>query len=235
MFKWLKNILFKPILDFIYPPICFLCNNYLEFPELCICSDCWSQFKKVEADSRELLLLTDRFRIEGIIDKFTSLYVFEKNGKFQEVIHLLKYRNIKAVGIRLGRELGLKIVNEFSKIDFLTAVPLHKLKLRERGYNQVDYICRGISEMLGIEFKRDIIFRTRYTKTQTELNFQERKENVKDAFCVNKKYLGEIKNKNVLIIDDVITTGATITAAGQVLKQSGFKSIFAASVGLASL
>lgn len=235
MFEWFKHHFVRPIIDFIYPPICFLCNNPLEIPELCVCYDCWSQFKKVDINSSEYILLKDRFNEENIIEKFTSLYIFEKEGKFQEVIHLLKYRNIKLVGVRLGRELGEKIKHDLGEIDILTAIPLHKLKLRERGYNQVDYICKGISDILGVEFRRNIIVRNRYTKTQTELNFQERKENVKDAFSVNRKYLSEIKDKIVLVIDDVITTGATITAAGQVLKNAGCKSIYAASTGLASL
>lgn len=235
MLKWLKNFFIDPILNFVYPPVCFLCNQLIEDAKFCVCIKCWSEFKKVEKSSIEFQLLMERFKNDGIIDKFCSLYIFEKDGKFQETIHLLKYKKIKSIGITFGRELGVKIENELGKFDFLTAVPLHKLKFRERGYNQVDYICRGISEVSGIEFKNDLIIRTRYTKTQTELTFLERKENVKDAFSVNRKYFELLKDAVVVVVDDVITTGSTVASAGQVLKEAGCKTIYAASVGLASI
>lgn len=190
---------------------------------------------KVETNSIEYQILMERLKNDGVIDKFSSLYIFQKDGRFQEVIHLLKYKNIKSIGIRLGRELGEKIRNEMGKIDCVVSIPLHRLKLKERGYNQVDCICLGISNELGIKFKRDILVRNRYTRTQTELNFQERKENVKDAFDINDKYINELRDKVAIVVDDVITTGATITSAGKVLKDNGCKAVYAASVGLASL
>lgn len=199
-----------------------------------ICHECWNSFSVITETNSDFIILLNRFASGGVIKDFTSSFLFEKEGKFQEAIHLLKYKGIKSVGLKLGTSVGEEIKKkDFGTIDIVAPVPLHKLKLRERGYNQTDFICKGISQITEYATIFDLITRSKYTQSQTALTFQQRRENVCEAFCLNEKYKGLIKDKVVLLVDDVITTGATIEAAGRVLKSAGAKNVFAASAGLA--
>lgn len=230
---WLKQNFLKPILDFVFPPVCLLCKNIID-DNAKICTECWDSFTEVDEKHPDYLVLKNRFVSGGVINNFTSSFLFEKKGKFQEAIHLLKYKGIKSIGLKLGLVLGEKInQNNFGTIDIVAPVPLHKLKLRERGYNQTDFICEGISQATEYITKFDLISRTKYTQSQTALTFQQRNENVSDAFVLNDKYKDSIQNKVVLLVDDVITTGATIEAAGRVIRAGGAKTVFSASTGVA--
>jgi ComF family protein len=234
MASLIKNIVIS-FRDFIFPPVCFLCNQRLREDEERICNNCWSSFSHAEQSSPAFIELTSRFQHGEVVGGFTTCYIFEKEGKFQEAIHLLKYRNIKSVGVRLGNEIGRKIVNDttIKDIDIIAPIPLHKLKQRERGYNQSEFLCKGVSEVTKIEFTPNLIVRGKYTESQTKLNLEERKLNVAEAFSLNPKYHDAIAGKTIFLIDDVITTGSTIEAAARVLKQNGASRIYAASAGLA--
>jgi len=142
---------------------------------------------------------------------------------------------MKSLGVRLGKEIGnrIKACQTFSSADYLLPIPLHRLKQRERGYNQSEYICRGISEATGIPVGGSILYRTKYTKSQTQLNLGERRANVGDAFKVNPKFQSEIRGKSFILVDDVITTGSTITACARELRTNGGRTILAVSVALA--
>ena len=113
----------------------------------------------------------------------------------------------------------------------LLPVPLHQLKKAERGYNQSLYIAKGLSKLLKIPLGVRIFQRKRYTQSQTSMNFIERQENIKEAF--NIKSDKKIKGKNILLVDDVITTGATISECGKVLLNGGANRIYAASIAIA--
>lgn len=224
-----------PFRDFIFPPVCFLCNQRLESNEDRVCDKCWSGFLKIEHSTPAYEEIKTRFEDGKVVDEFVSCYLFEKEGRFQEAVHLLKYRGIKSIGIKLGNEVGKTISGSsvFNTIDYITPVPLHKLKYRERGYNQSEYLCKGISEILGKDILTKLISRKKYTQSQTQLNLQERLMNVAEAFVLNPKFIGEVSGKNILLVDDIITTGSTIEAAAQVLKQNGASRVYAASAGLA--
>ncbi|MBI4810491.1 MAG: ComF family protein [Ignavibacteriales bacterium] len=181
------------------------------------------------------LELKSKFDAESIVKDILSCYLFEKEGKLQEVIHLLKYRGVKSVGIMLGEDIGRKISvnNLFAGADYLIPVPLHKLKQRERGYNQSEFICKGISKITDIPINTTVVNRTKYTQSQTQLNLVERKENVGDAFKINEKVRHLVQGKTFLIVDDVITTGATINSCAKELLAAGASSILVASAALA--
>jgi ComF family protein len=154
---------------------------------------------------------------------------------FQQVVHSLKYQGMKSLGIRLGKEIGnrIKASPTFSSADYILPIPLHKLKQRERGYNQSEYLCKGISETTGILIAASFLSRTKYTRSQTQLNLEERRENVGEAFRTNQKFLNEIRGKSFILVDDVITTGSTITACARELRANGAGIILAASAALA--
>lgn len=168
-----------------------------------------------------------------MISGFTSLFVFEKDKVLQSFIHSIKYNkrflNAKFLGNLIGSELGEKIVGW--KIDVILPVPLHHLKKAERGYNQSEFIVKGLSSKLKIPFTSRTLKRIRYTETQTAFNLTEREKNISNAFKVRNK--NKITGKNILIVDDVITTGSTIRECGKALLASSAKSVYACSVAIA--
>jgi ComF family protein len=230
----LKNIT-APLLDFIYPPVCFTCERRLENAGDRICSACRNDIKKLDTSTPVWHELKQKFSSGGSIDDFTSCYLFEKEGKLQQAIHLLKYQGMHSVGTMLGKDIGDKILSHslLRSADYVVAIPLHKLKQRERGYNQSVYIAKGISETTSIPVHTTLLRRKRYTETQTKLDINQRKANVSDAFEIHPKSAHLLKGKSFILVDDIITTGSTISECGRILKQHGAVKVYAASVGLA--
>ncbi len=173
-------------------------------------------------------------RDTGLIDDFLACFLFEKDKRIQDVLHGLKYEQKTSFGVRLGKELGEKILTDkiFSSADFIIPIPLHNLKLRERGYNQSECIAKGITSVTKIPARTNILLRSRYTQSQTHLNFSERQENVKNVFDVKKKFRNVIEGKTITLIDDVMTTGATTLSAARALKESGAGKILIATAAL---
>ncbi|MCX6134044.1 MAG: ComF family protein [Ignavibacteriales bacterium] len=218
------------ILDFVYPPLCISCGRLLESGREHVCPDCWSAIKPA---TRELSLFREtrnKLISSGEVDDLVSLFIFEKEGPFQKIAHALKYSGVQELGLELGGLLGVRIRDEEICADILVPVPLHKRKTRERGFNQALLIGRGVSEVLGIPVRSDLVLRKRWTETQTTLSKEERKENVENAFQCGR---ADLKGKLVIVIDDVITTGATIESVAKALKASGAMRVIAASAALA--
>lgn len=235
MLKTLIRNLLTPLRDFIYPQVCFTCNQHLTTSELKICSSCWNSLTTIVPSHPLWTEKQNKLTGDGSISDVFSCYFFEKEGKLQEIIHLLKYEGITHLGIRLGRELGNRILTHqlYRQADFLIPVPLHKAKLRERGYNQSELICKGISEVTKIPTETTILKRTKHTQSQTHLSLEERKQNVSGAFMVEQKHKHLLSGATVILVDDVITTGSTINECAKVLFATGVRQIFAASAALA--
>lgn len=222
--------LLDSILDFIYPPLCLSCGRLLDSSREHVCPECWSAIKPVTPDSFLFLETRNKLLDSSVADGLLSLFIFEKEGPFQKIAHALKYSGVQQLGIELGRRLGSLIQAEGISADVLVPVPLHKRKLRERGFNQSLLIARGVSEVTGIPVQADLVRRCRWTETQTALSKEERKQNVEDAFRCGRSDIGGLC---VIVVDDVITTGATIGAVAVALKSSGAKSVIAISAALA--
>jgi ComF family protein len=138
-----------------------------------------------------------------------SLFIFAKEGVEQALIHRLKYQHSKQTGFFLGKRLGQKIKNKIQEgsIDLLVSVPSHHRKKYDRGYNQSETIAKGLSEELKIPLSIDFAYKTKNASSQTRLNKKERAQNVKNSFLASRKF----RNVNSIgLVDDVITTGATI-------------------------
>jgi ComF family protein len=226
---WFRQFL-DSFLDFVYPPLCISCGRLLETSREHVCPECWSAITPVTRDLDLFLETRNKLLASGTIDELVSLFVFEKEGPFQKIAHALKYSGIQGIGIELGRRIGSVASRGEIRADLIVPVPLHKRKIRERGYNQSLLIARGVSEVTGIPVKADLVHRRRWTETQTALSKEERKKNVDDAFtCENR----ELNGACVIVIDDVITTGATIEAVAAALKSSGAEVVVAASAALA--
>jgi len=162
-----------------------------------------------------------------------ALYTFRKSGKVQRLLHYLKYKNKPVIGKILGRRYGtlLKescLVNTF---DLVVSVPLHSSRLRQRGYNQSDYFAEGLAEVLNIAWSKQYLRRTKKGITQTKKNKWERLNHMEETFCVT--HLQALRNKHVLLVDDIITTGATIEACGLALLNARVKELSVATLAVA--
>jgi len=221
---------FSDIFDFFLPRLCPSCGNKLNSGEESICVDCLLQIKPASTSrlSHDFLKM---FKPKGIISGFTSLYIFEKDKEIQKIIHAIKYQKRFRTGELLGKLLGEKIQNENWDIDLIIPVPLHHLKKAERGYNQSFYIAWGVNKILRRQFDEKSLKRIKYTETQTAMNIVERVENISGAFAV--KHKNNIRGKNILLIDDVITTGATVTECASVLIDNGAAKVYTASLAIA--
>ena len=229
-----KNILnnfFREIIDFVLPPVCLECEGMLKSDEKYLCQKCTSSIEKIDNSTGIVL---NRLHADGLVNNAYSMFLFREGTPIQALIHALKYGQMRRIGKYYGKILG----NDFrktdnSRIDYIIPVPLHISKKRERGYNQSDFICDGISEAVNIQVLKKCLKRTRFTQTQTKLSREERIQNVRGAFKLRKKYVDIIKGKNVIIVDDVITTGSTIIECAKVLKENGCGEISVCSLALA--
>ena len=218
------------IFDFFLPRFCPGCNIKLSPHDKPVCTECLSSIL-IADDNLIQAEFNRKFFQTNIIKDFISKYVFETDKTLQHIIHALKYGRQFKLGVFLGEILAEGIKNKKWQIDLIVPVPIHHLKKAERGFNQSDYITKGLSKSLGIPYSTKLIKRTRYTESQTGLNLDERAENVADAFKIknNKKVIG----KNFLLVDDVITTGVTTLECGKVLVNADANSVYACSVGIA--
>ncbi len=221
------------IIDFIYPPVCISCQALIPDGSQRVCESCWRAVRAVTADLPLYQETKARLLEEGHIDNLVSCFLFEKEGPLQFIIHALKYQQYESLGLDLGRRIGRVISERQENIDVIIPVPLHKVKQRERGYNQAELIARGISVTIGKPLAGRVIRRTRDTLTQTKLNVAERKKNVEGAFAIVPAAHAAIKGRVCLLVDDVITTGATAGSCAKELLAAGATHIIAGSAALA--
>ena len=223
---------FEPsfIFDFFLPRFCPGCNKKLSTEEKPVCSQCLNSI--LIADAVRLQYEYDRkFNSEKIIEDFYARYVFETDKTLQHIIHALKYQKKFRLGIFLGEILSEGIKSRNWQIDLIIPVPIHHLKKAERGYNQSDYLAKGLSKGLNIPYSTKSLKRIKHTESQTRLHINERAINVANAFKVRNSK--KIKNKNILLVDDIITTGATTQECGKALVNGGANSVYACSIGIA--
>jgi ComF family protein len=213
VYKNIYNFIFRPVVDTIFPPVCFLCDSLLTHDRKIVCINCWSKLKFLSSKELE--------KIKKVIlnDNFNDIYIlYDFSEEFQEIIHLLKYERCLTLGYYFAQEIISKLHESlFQKYDAISPVPLHPIKFRERGYNQSYEI---IKHLPGKNVK-DLLKRKKYTVSQTKLSREERISNVANAFeCQKNLHLSKI-----LLFDDIITTGSTINECGKELKKCGVSQI----------
>ncbi len=167
------------------------------------------------------------------IADFYAYLRFSKGGKVQKIMEKLKYENCPEIGTLLGSWYGaeLKETGVEKRFDLIVPVPLHESKLRKRGYNQSDYFAKGLSQALEIPWDGTALVRKSKNETQTRKSRAERFKNVSGIFDLGAA--AAIKNQRVLLVDDVITTGATLFASAQPLLAGGCNSISLATLAVA--
>lgn len=227
------------ILDTLFPVSCISCGKNGEW----ICEKCLKKIplkniqvcpyceKRITPNGRTCFECKKKYSLDGLL-----VGVSYKNHVISKAIHIYKYRFAEKISEPLGKIILKSIQqSEMPLPDLIISIPLHPRRLRWRGFNQsqllAEYLEKNITPGFSIEVGQDLIERIRYTQPQMKLkNNAQRKKNIEKAFSVNRKNLNRIKNKRILLIDDVITTGATIFECAKVLKKSGAKEVFAAVI-----
>ena len=215
-FKFLKTG-FLDLLNLFYPNTCLTCNRLLLENENLICHHCLSKMPFTNFHSGKDNLLYERLSVVFPIQYATALLLFHKEGLTQELIHQLKYQNRQDI----GRWLAFWVINNNytflnnNCIDYIIPVPLHPKKFKKRGYNQLTLFGETISRHYQISYRENILLRTVNTSSQTKKSTIERRKNVTGVFQVRQPEL--YTGKHFLIVDDVITTGATIEACAETI------------------
>jgi ComF family protein len=211
-------IFFDDFIGLIYPDICAACGNSLWKHERIICTFCQLHLPltnfHLERDNPVSRIFWGRVRIESA----ASLYYFNKGNRVQHLIHQLKYKGRKDIGILLGQYYGPWLKNSpfFDTVSMIIPVPLYKKKLMQRGYNQSEQFALGLSGSMKVTVDAKAVSRTRDTETQTRKSRYRRWQNVDGLFVVNDP--ARLSGHHILLVDDVITTGATIEACIQALQ-----------------
>ena len=214
MFNLLKTY-FTNLIQLFYPKLCSACSSTLNSQEEIICIVCEHRLPYTNFHLHDSNPLNKKFwgRIE--ISSIDSLLYFEKGSRTQELLHQLKYNNKQEIGSKLA-EILIRRYDEAAltqKFDAIISIPLHYKKLKRRGYNQCDSFAQKLSTVWQIPYYNNAIVRNHDNVTQTGKNRIDRWENVADIFSVKDKV--QLQNKHILLVDDVLTTGATIEACAQ--------------------
>lgn len=217
-FKKLITTRCSDFLDLFYPRLCVGCGKALLSKESDLCLSCLMQLPIVSGTNVLGNFVEEKFYGRVEIEEASSFLYYEKETLSQELLHHIKYQGGKELGRRLGLMFGRYLQgNKFSSVDAIVPVPLHSNKYKIRGYNQSEWIANGLSEALGKPVWTDVLERSVENATQTRKSAVERWKNVEGIFQVMNHR--EIKGKHLLIVDDVLTTGATIEACAIPLKE----------------
>jgi ComF family protein len=222
--------------DFIslfYPRYCLGCYGALVKGEEMVCTECMVEMPQTGFHLDYENPLKKRLSVRIPLQYGMALFRFTKSGSVQGLLHTLKYKSQPEVGIALGKLYGEKLVAAglHREFDLIIPIPLHSARRRKRGYNQSAKFAEGLSEKLHIPFSDNLVLRKIKTETQTRKSKLSRWENVREVFEVSDTQA--IVNKRVLLVDDVVTTGATIEACGQMLLNAGCRNLSVACIAVA--
>lgn len=207
-----------------YPRLCLACEKKHLPPRQILCPSCDFNLPRTDFHLHQENEFTQKLWGRVNIHTATSLFYFLKKSKTQHLIHNLKYKGKREVGIILGKMLGEKLAKTplYQDIDLIVPIPLHYKKEIQRGYNQSDMFAQGLFEAMEIPWTKNALLRKIHTQTQTKKSRIERFQNVMEAFEIKQPRL--LENKHILLVDDVLTTGATLEAGAlKLLNVSGVK------------
>ena len=222
------------LLDLISPRTCVGCGQRLSVSEETICSKCNLHLPRTgfQLDSYENIM-AKMFWGQIPIERATALFYYEPHAETANILYEMKYKNHPEIGEVMGRMMAreLQMSNFFEGIDGIIPVPLAKKRQRQRGYNQSHELAKGISEVTGLPIYNKVVRRNTFEGSQTSLGRWERNENVEQVFEL--KEASTVQGKHLLIVDDVVTTGATVIACAKELCKAGGVRISVLSLGLA--
>jgi len=225
------NALVSALLDVLFPRSCLVCGAAVAEPDAHVCWDCAAGFPRVErpfctlcgdpvdgrVESEYTCSFCRRYRPRFDLARSALRY----RGGVRNAVHALKYRHATYASRDLARWMAACCRVHYAgvRFDAVTSVPLHARRQRERTYNQADLLGRALAAELGLDFAARLLHRTRPTASQTELSSAERRKNVRKAFVADDG--GWIDGRRILLVDDVMTTGATVAECSRVLKDAG--------------
>jgi ComF family protein len=206
-------------LHLLFPHICSGCGSDLLGKESLLCIRCLEAMPETNFELHAGNPVEKKFWGRLPLQTATAQYYFTRESLMQHLMHQFKYKRNKELGAQLGKMMGesLKRSGRFST-DVIIPLPLFAAKEKRRGFNQATILCEGIAESLGVPVLKDVVIRSHHTDTQTKKGRIERWQNMEGKFILNNTEA--IKNKNVLLVDDVVTTGATLEACGAALLQA---------------
>jgi ComF family protein len=221
-------------LHYFFPHLCMGCGNDVIGKDALICAQCI-----INLPSTNYAEITNN-PIEKIfwgrlpLAAAHAQFYFAKSTTIQHLIHQLKYKNNQAIGVYLGELMGNSLLqsNRFEQIDYLIPLPLTAKREKKRGYNQAAIICKGMSNSMKVPIVNDVLLRSMFTQTQTKKQRDERWQNVSESFTITNQQT--IEGKKILLVDDVITTGATLEAAGAKLLNNSNATLYLATLAFAT-
>lgn len=213
----------ESLLHLVFPNICNGCGNDLSGDDSLLCLRCIDAMPETNFELHADNPVEKKFWGRMQISNATAQYYFTRESLMQHLMHQFKYRRNKDLGFQLGRMMGdrLNRAGRF-KIDALIPLPLFGYKEKRRGFNQATILCEGIAENMNVPVLKDVIIRSQHTDTQTKKGRVERWQNMEGKFVLVKPEA--ICNKHIMLVDDVVTTGATLEACGtELLKATNVK------------
>ena len=214
---------FNPFVDFInlmFPDLCVVCGIGLQKNEHQLCISCLYGIPKTNYHLMDENPIEKRFWGKVPICRATSYFFFQKGSSFQKLLHILKYKGNKEIGELMGEYAAIDLLDspDFTSIDVILPVPLHPKKYKLRGYNQSEWIGKGLSKVLNKPMDISTLLRVRENATQTKKTVFERYENTEGIFELMDKTV--FAGKHVLLVDDVLTTGSTLEACVRALLET---------------
>ncbi len=210
---WLESLL-----HLVLPNSCVICKKPISSSEPDICIFCTYELTRYEGLTSSNNAVEKTFWGRVQVENAFAYLLLKQGNSVQKLIHQLKYKNKKRLGIHLGETMAEKLIKEKKalNLDLILPMPLHPKKFRLRGYNQSSCIANGLSKVFKVDINEDVLIRKDYQNSQTNKGRIERWENVKGSFCCVNETL--LEGKHVLIVDDVLTTGATMESCINCIK-----------------
>lgn len=217
--------MFSSFIDLIFPRNCSACLAPLQLNEELICTHCRFDLPRTNLHLEKENPLAQKFFGETQLKHTLSYLKFVKGGKVQRLMHELKYKGNQEVGEMLGRWYGAELRESGlgDAFDLIIPVPLHQKRLLIRGYNQSDCFAKGLSESLNIEWRNDVLIRVKETSSQVNKSRLERYENMDKVFMVKNSVI--LENRSIVVVDDTLTTGATLESCVLSLQEFDIKDI----------
>lgn len=220
-------------MDLISPRLCVVCGNRLAVTEETLCSKCYLHLPRTDfANDLYENVMAKLFWGQIKLEKATALFYYEPHAETAQILYELKYKNHPEIGVVMGRMMAKELMKSglFEDIDALVPVPLAKKRERERGYNQSLELAKGVSEVTGLPIANLVIRRTKFVGSQTKRGRWERNENVEHVFELVDD---NISDQHLLLIDDVVTTGATVIACAKEMQKASNVRISVLALGFA--
>ncbi len=198
-------------INMLYPQYCLSCSSPIDHKDNLLCFSCYSKLKRTDNHLFSSNPVSELFQTAENIDSATSFYYFLKGGVLQKLLHQLKYKSNPEVGYWLGRQMGYGLRDWLDSKDVIIPIPIHRHKKNLRGYNQSEIIAEGIRETKKIPVLSNVLVKTINNESQTNKNKAERIKNVENVYKIRKRR--KLKDKNIVLLDDVVTTGSTLHSA----------------------